>query len=47
MQLLAIWLQFHPALNTLQQNPFTKNNTPVFNQSFTEEFINRMKTNYQ
>lgn len=47
MQLLAIWLQFHPTLNNLQQNPFAKNNTTVFNQSFAEEFINRIQNLYR
>ena len=43
MQLLSIWLHLHPALNTMHQNPFAKSNSPVFNQSFAEEFIARMK----
>ena len=43
MQLLAIWLHVHPSLNNLQQNPFMKTNTPVFNQSFTDEFLVRVK----
>lgn len=43
MQLLAIWLHLHPALNTFQQNPFSKSSTPVFSQSYADEFVGRMK----
>lgn len=43
MNLLSIWLQLYPVVNTVHQNPLTKQNSPVFNNSFIEEFVARMK----
>lgn len=43
MNLLNIWLQLHSAVNTVHQNPLTKQNSLVFNNSFIEEFVTRMK----
>ena len=44
MQLLSIWLHLHPAVNTVQSNPFGKEHPPpVFNQSFVDELISRVK----
>lgn len=46
MNLLNIWLQLHPVVNTVHQNPLTKQSSPVFNNNFIEEFIARMKALY-
>ncbi len=63
MNLLAIWLQLHPMVNTVYDNPMAthpsngtngmgatsasggnaKIKAPVFNNSFVEEFVTRMK----
>ena len=43
MNLLNIWLQLHPVVNTVHQNPLSKQSSPVFNNSFIEEFVARMK----
>ena len=34
MNLLALWLQIHPVVNTIHPNPLAKQNTPVFNNNF-------------
>ena len=46
MNLLNIWLQLHPVVNTVHQNPLSKQSSPVFNNSFIQEFVGRMKRIY-
>jgi hypothetical protein len=36
MNLLALWLQIHPVVNTIHSNPLSKQNTPVFNNTFID-----------
>lgn len=47
MQLLSIWLHLHPAVNTIQSNPFSNSHAPVFSQSFVEEFIVQINSLYK